>query len=348
MYIPVFFNRKQLDHKPLYEWAMGEKIEHPETTSRAENILSAVSNDPSLFKVFEPKEIEKSVLKKVHRPGIISLYEASKKILEGTTFYPSVFPKKRDHDYDPDDIRRAGYFCFDSGTPLTSTTWDAAVGSASSANDASLYVESGAGKVAYALCRPPGHHASRDLFGGYCYFNNAGIIATRVKKQCRVVILDIDFHHGNGTQEIFYKDKQVLFISIHGHPKEFYPFFSGFEHEVGADEGKGFNCNITLPKSCDGQEYMKTIRKKVIPMIKAFDPGFFILSAGFDTYKKDPIGKFTLDTSDYNVLGEELAKINLPTVILQEGGYCVDELGANVVSFLRGFTKLARPKKIKA
>jgi acetoin utilization deacetylase AcuC-like enzyme len=158
-----------------------------------------------------------------------------------------------------------------------------------------------------------------------------------VRKKCRVAILDIDFHHGNGTQDIFYRDDRVFFVSLHGDPKEYYPFFSGYESEKGEGRGKGFNLNIPLPKGCDGPEFLHQIRSKAIPAIQAFNPGLLIISAGFDTYREDPVGAFTLDTEDYSELGETLGKLHLPSIILQEGGYHIETLGLNVTTFLRSF-----------
>ncbi|MEO7164724.1 MAG: histone deacetylase family protein [Bdellovibrionia bacterium] len=338
MTLPVFFDRRQLLHRPVHEWTKGEKIAHPETLDRAETIVETIEADSNFFSIYQPQEIPLSLIQNVHVPGMLMLYETAQRVIaEGESFYPSVFPKRSASLVDPTDIRQAGYFCFDSGTPLTFNTWEAARLSASCAHEAALYVESAKGRVAYALCRPPGHHASHDLFGGYCYVNNAAVIAKRVRKKCRVAILDIDFHHGNGTQDIFYRDDAVLVVSVHGNPKEFYPFFSGYETEKGEGRGKGFNLNIPLPRGCDGQEYMRQMRLKVLPFIQSFDPGLLIVSAGFDTYQDDPIGAFALETGDYAELGEIIGKLNISTIILQEGGYHVQKLGLNVTTFLRGF-----------
>ena len=162
MTLPIFFHRRQLDHKPVYEWAMGERLAHPETTYRAETILAAIEAESGKFTVFEPLEIPKKLLTNVHHRDLLELFSRAREIPQGQSFYPSVFPKRADIRGRPDDLRQAGYFCFDSGTPLTSTTWDAAYWSAASAEAAAIQVESGKSKFAYALCRPPGHHASRD------------------------------------------------------------------------------------------------------------------------------------------------------------------------------------------
>jgi acetoin utilization deacetylase AcuC-like enzyme len=337
MKIPVLFHERQLDHRPLYEWAFGNKLAHPETSRRADNIHAALRADAATFSISPPAAFPVSLIEGVHDGRLISLYKtAAAKLTAGETHYPSVFPRRSQTTGDPNDIHKAGYFCFDSGTPLTPETWEAAAWSAACADEASRIVEAGSSPLAYALCRPPGHHASRDLFGGYCYFNNAAIVARRLRDRGRIVILDIDFHHGNGTQDIFYRDDQVLFISIHGSPDDFYPYFSGFAAETGAGKGQGFNLNIPLPRGTDGQEYRRMLEGRVLPAIRAFGPSYQIISAGFDTFKNDPIGAFTLETADYDLVGDLIGRTGVPTLVLQEGGYCVEDLGLNVVSFLRG------------
>jgi acetoin utilization deacetylase AcuC-like enzyme len=327
-----------MDHRPLHEWGMGEKSAHPETHYRAESILKSLTADSSAYRFYEPEMLSLSLVRKVHSPALFDLYQTAQKLNPGQNISPSVFPKRHIMVADPTDIHHAGYFCSDSATPLMSKTYEAALFSASSAQDASMLVESGKSRVAYALCRPPGHHAQKDLFGGYCYFNNAAIIAKRMRAKGKVVILDIDFHHGNGTQEIFWQDDQVLFISLHGDPKEFYPHFTGYEHEDGEGKGKGFTANFPLGRGCDGSEYLKVLQSKVFPMIRKFDPASLVISAGFDTYHKDPLGGFALQTADFNTMGEMISNIGLPTVIVQEGGYHVDDLGLNVEAFLRGIS----------
>lgn len=333
--IPVFFHRSQLAHKPRYEWTFGRKIAHPETTRRAERILAAIEADPVAFEVREPQQHPLQAIRRVHDQRLIALYRAAERLEPGVTFYPSVFPKRHQAHPDPEDVHQAGYFCFDSGTPLNRTTWEAAAWSAADAECAGRAVSEGA-PLAYALCRPPGHHASRDLFGGYCYFNNAAIVARRLRRRGRVALVDIDFHHGNGTQQIFWHDPRVLFLSLHGDPREFYPYFSGHAKETGAGPGAGFTVNEPLPKGCDGQEYLRVIDARILPKIRDFDPAFLVVSAGFDTFRDDPIGHFTLDTADYHPLGDRLGRLGLPSVVVQEGGYATKELGNNVTTFLRG------------
>lgn len=337
--VPVFFHPRQLDHKPLYEWAFGERVTHPETTHRAENILAALGEDP-MFSVRPPVDFPATWLRSIHDPRLSTLYQtAHAKLDPGSTFFPTVFPKRDQAQPNPLDLHQAGFFCFDSGTPLASTTWEAAAWSAAAAHEAGLAVTEGGARLSYALCRPPGHHAQRDLFGGYCYFNNAAIVAARIAEHGRVVILDIDFHHGNGTQAIFYADPRVLVISIHGDPRDFYPYFAGWTEESGEGEGAGLNLNIPLPGGVDGQEYLRVLDELVIPRIRLFDPAALILSAGLDGYKDDPLGKFTLDTHDFAAIGERIGRLGGPVIAVQEGGYCTEMLGVNAVALLRGLSE---------
>lgn len=337
MKIPIYFNPIQFKHNPIYEWAFGEKLSHPETSKRAENIVSALEKSPEFFTFIIPDAINPNYINKVHSKELTKLYKTAQESLEsGQIFYPSVFPRRDVTKGNPRSIKHAGYFSFDSGTPLTSVTIEAAQWSVACAHQAFLCVKNKQSKIAYALCRPPGHHAGRSLFGGYCYYNNAAIIAKRICHKAKVAIVDIDFHHGNGTQDIFYQDNQVFFISVHGDPNEFYPYYTGHSNERGIGKGEGFNLNLPLPKGCDGQEYLKVLDQIVIPNLKKFQPEFLIISAGFDTYKDDPLGAFLLDTYDYAEIGARFKSLNLPTVVLQEGGYFVDKLGENVATFLQG------------
>lgn len=341
MVVPVFFHDEQLLHKPQYEWAFGVTIKHPETTYRAESILRALKREHDLFEFQEPKSFPLKAIKDLHNLKMIrAIQSASSTLRIEDTFYPSVFPYYRDKSrLDPNNLAHVGAFCFDAGTPITSFTYPAAAWSAAAAFEAAHWIRSGKSQTAYALCRPPGHHASKDLFGGYCYFNNAGIAARCLRGSSdRVVILDIDFHHGNGTQVLFDRDPQVLVINIHGDPNLFYPYFTGFATEVGIGIGKGFNRNFPLEKSTDGDAYLNVVRKEVIPLIKDFSPHWFVISAGFDTYTADPIGAFNLQTSDFQTLAEELSSLKLPTVIVQEGGYEEVSLGRNVTTFLKPFS----------
>jgi len=333
----VHFHTQQLDFHPKYEWALGNRIKHPETTRRAESIFKAIKKESDLFKIVEPARIPLTAIRETHSYQLLTLYHTASALEEETTFYPSVFPQKEKTKPDPTNILHAGFFCFDSGTPLDRHTWLAAAWSAASAYFAAQEILKEQSKVTYALSRPPGHHASRDTYGGYCYLNNAAIAAKVLRKKGRVAILDLDFHHGNGTQDIFYRDDRCLFVSIHADPRKYFPFFKGFPTETGDGPGNGFNINLLIPEHCDWKSYKKILEFDAIQAIKRFEPDYLVVSTGFDTYEKDPVGSSKLTTEDYHSMGGVLNKLKIPTVIVQEGGYFAQDLGANVLSFLKAF-----------
>lgn len=242
----------------------------------------------------------------------------------------------------------AGRYCFDLSAPITSGTYAAALGSAeAAATGAALLLEGE--RAAYALCRPPGHHAAAGMAGGYCYLNNAAIAAHHLATSERgggggfwgmqpsvVAVLDIDFHHGNGTQAIFYERSDVFFASIHGDPDREYPYFLGFADEVGAHGGEGYNLNLPLPAGVDDEGYVRAL-DAALEAIAGYGPRYLVVSAGLDTYADDPLGDFALTAACYGRIGARIAQLGLPTLFVQEGGYAIDDLGRNVVGLLGGF-----------
>ena len=232
---------------------------------------------------------------------------------------------------------RLGAYCFDTATPIVAGTAGAALAAVDIALTASDRVLDGA-RLAYGLCRPPGHHAGRNLIGGYCYFNNAAIVAESLisRGASRVAILDLDFHHGNGTQQIFWQRGDVLYVSLHGDPGGIYPYFSGYASERGGEGGEEMNLNLPLAPGTDAEGYLAALAD-ALDVIAAFDPDApLVLSLGFDTYHADPICNLALHTDDYARIGAVIGELGRPVVALQEGGYAVDALGANAVSFLGG------------
>jgi acetoin utilization deacetylase AcuC-like enzyme len=234
-----------------------------------------------------------------------------------------------------------GLFSYDAGSPLTSGTWQAARMGAFCALTAAAHVLRGE-RAAFALTRPPGHHAGMDFFGGYCFLNNAAIAAQALRDAGveRVAVLDIDYHHGNGTQAIFYDRADVLFTSLHGDPHTEYPYYLGHADERGADEGEGFNRNLPLPRGTGFAEWREAL-KEALRGIAAFKAGALVVSLGLDTFEGDPIAGFTLATPDYRRIGEDLAAAGLPTVFVFEGGYAAAEVGVNAVNVLEGFQQCA-------
>ena len=253
---------------------------------------------------------------------------------------PTVWPVRRMQQRIPNFIDgKLGYYSMAAETSITQGTWTAAL----VANDVAL---SGAAIIAtgergaFALCRPPGHHAAHDMFGGYCFLNNAAIAAQWLLDSGfhKVSILDVDFHHGNGTQDIFYERDDVLFCSIHGDPKEAFPHFLGYSDERGQGVGKGFNHNYPMPRGTTFAEYKISLQHS-LNHISDFQGNALVVSVGVDTFENDPISFFRLQRQDYAILGEMISSLHLPTLFVLEGGYDLKEMGENIVSVLRGFER---------
>ncbi|HMO56826.1 MAG TPA: histone deacetylase family protein [Roseiflexaceae bacterium] len=244
-----------------------------------------------------------------------------------------------------DPLAAPGFYCFDLSAPIVAGTFAAACDSAAAAlTGAALLIEGQ--PAAYALCRPPGHHAGSDMCGGYCYLNNAAIAAQylidHAARPCRVAILDIDFHHGNGTQQIFYERADVFFASLHADPAHHYPYFLGYPDERGAGVGYGTNLNLVLDAGVSDTVFLAALTT-ALDAVAAYAPSYLIISAGLDTFAGDPVaansGSFALSSAAFPAIGRQIARLDLPTLFVQEGGYAVAELGENVVGLLRGFVQ---------
>lgn len=337
--LPCLFHSDQLTFKPRYEWAFGEKIDHPETTARAEMILAAIEAAPDVYELRRPDELPEATLATLHDERLITMLKAARQLRRAYTFYPAVFMRGENIVPDATNIHHAGSFCFDSGTPLSRETWSAARWSASCAVSAAALVKAGDHPVAYALSRPPGHHATRSLFGGYCYLGNSALAAKHLAgERAKVAVIDIDVHHGNGTQGLFWNDPRVLTISLHGDPKTFFPFFTGFASEIGGADARGFNLNVPLEEKTDGQAYERALDLHVFPRVADFAPDFLVVAAGVDTYERDPMGDFNLTTEDLHRIGERIGALGYPTVVVQEGGYYTPHIGRNVTAVLTGLS----------
>ncbi|KAI5803669.1 esterase/lipase [Geopyxis carbonaria] len=239
----------------------------------------------------------------------------------------------------PKDIfARVGYYAFDMSTGVGAHTYLSAISSVDLAAKGAVALTESPTTPVFALCRPPGHHCSADLSGGYCYLNNTAVAVQTLLDlrgpDERVTVLDLDFHHGNGTQDMFYAAANPCYISIHGEDE--YPYYAGFAEETGDGAGAGYNLNIPLPCHVSGlREYVPAL-EQAVQKVRDVDTRWLIVSLGFDTFHLDPLGKFKLRTEDYRVLAEMVGRLGLPTLIVLEGGYAVEQLGANVVSFLDG------------
>jgi acetoin utilization deacetylase AcuC-like enzyme len=231
---------------------------------------------------------------------------------------------------------RLGWWCFETTTPIMQTTYEAARSSVDVALSAAALVTGGE-RFAYGLCRPPGHHAARAAYGGYCFFNNAAIVAHDLARSTgsKVTVLDVDYHHGNGTQQIFYARDDVQFVSLHGDPVRAYPFVTGHADEVGAGRGDGTTSNFPLPAATNDDDYLVVLASACEDIVE-FGPSMLVVSLGLDTYYLDPISDLALTADGFESCGAMIAALGLPTVLLQEGGYADDDLGENVRRWLLG------------
>lgn len=239
---------------------------------------------------------------------------------------------------EPRDIDgRLGQYAFSAETSITADTWDAARLAVDVALTARDRIAAGA-RSAFALCRPPGHHAAADLFGGYCFFNNAAVAAQAFLDDgaARVAVLDVDFHHGNGTQSIFEEREDVLVVSLHGDPQYAFPHFLGYADETGHGSGEGFTFNLPLPEGTAYDVWGQAL-EHACDRILAHGPDALVISLGVDTFKDDPISFFRLESEDYLRLGDRLRRLGLPSLFVMEGGYAVEAIGINTANVLTGF-----------
>ena len=337
-------------HSPLHarhdggkELHRGELVPCFEMPVRADYILKAVERVG--FEVLEPRSFPQESLLRVHEAGFVEFLRTAhdewRALGKQGFMLPSGFPARglrRDHI--PSGINgRMGYYAFDASTPIVEGTWEAALAAAHCALTAAALVAEGE-KSAYALCRPPGHHAGHSLYGGYCFLNNAALAAQHLRDKgfARVAVLDVDYHHGNGTQDIFWERSDVQFVSIHATPETEYPYFLGYADERGAGAGEGYTLNLPLPCGTVWKEY-STALDAALDSIATFSPDALVVSLGVDTYEGDPISAFKLAQEHYPLIGQRLAGLKVPTVFVQEGGYAVDEIGTNVAGVLEGFLR---------
>jgi len=287
------------------------------------------------------------MLRDVHDPAFVDyLRRTSSLVPEGRSIYPYVFPI-RNRARPPVDLPlRAGYYCIDTFTPISAGAIRAALDAVDCALTAAGEVQSGR-CLAYALVRPPGHHAERGTFGGFCYFNSAAVAAHSLSRFGKVAVLDVDYHHGNGTQQIFYERADVFTVSLHGPPRLTYPYFSGFEDERGAAVGSGANLNIPLPENTEGRAYRVAL-VAALRRIRRFDPRYLVVSLGLDTARGDPTGAFRLGQKDFRDNGRLIGSLGLPCLVVQEGGYRTRSLGANARSFFEGLVQGAREGRATA
>ena len=336
-------HRFQDGRSELNDGMIMKPFEKPE---RAEMIISRV-RDVNLGEVRTPDDAGIDPIARIHDKRLIKFLEEAWELwaAEGrdNDALPLCWPVRGMGNREPETIDgRLSYFSFDAGTPITPGTWRAITSSANTAVSGAGALVTGEQAV-FSLCRPPGHHAHADFYGGYCFFNNAAIAAQYLlDKGCaRISIIDVDYHHGNGTQSIFYGRSDVQFLSIHADPRFEFPFFLGHADEIGEGAGYGHNHNYPLPWGSDWDRWSEAL-ETACRRIEDFAPDAIIVSLGVDTYKEDPISQFTLDTDAFPRIGERLAALNRPTQFVMEGGYAIEAIAVNAVGVLTGFESASR------
>lgn len=316
-----------------------------ESPIRLPQILKEISRT-GLFARREPQKAGMSLLRRIHDGEYLAFLKAvCGQLPAEASIYPSVFPGRNCFRKSRDVEVQLGCFCTDTMTPLNGNAYLAARGAVDCAvTAAGLLLQEF--DLAYALVRPPGHHAEWGKFGGFCYFNSTAAAAEYLSDYGRVAVLDVDFHHGNGTQDIFYERPDVLTLSIHGDPAYAYPFFTGFKAETGVKAGKGFNVNCPLPEHCSVAEYHMALAR-MLKRVVAFRPDYLVIALGLDTAKADPTGSWSLVAKDFKRNGRMIGELALPTLIVQEGGYRTRTLGFNARHFFEGLCAghaLAKPR----
>lgn len=328
-------------HRPSQELINGRFEPAHERPERAALVLERIEA-VGLGAVRGPTPHDAEAILRVHSPRYVEFLQTAwdewTKARGNWDALPLSWPNRGFRQVEPDHIDgRLSYFSFDAATAINAGTWEAARTAVDVALTGADLIRGGE-TAAFALCRPPGHHAARDLLGGYCYLNNAAIAAQSLLDagSGRLAIVDIDYHHGNGTQSIFYDRSDVLYVSLHGDPRQEYPFFSGYGDETGAGAGEGFNLNLPLPWGTGFPEWEEAFARGS-RRVNDFGPDVVIVSLGVDTYKACPMGHFLLDTPDYLAIGSTLADLGRPMLFVLEGGYALEAIGANVVNVLAGF-----------
>ncbi|KQX88792.1 histone deacetylase family protein [Variovorax sp. Root473] len=345
----TIYNDQHALHQGQVEMFRGELVPCFEVPARVDHVRHELERR-GLGPLQAPDALDDALLAKVHAPRYLDFiagawdeWVALDPTNASRDALPSYWPTRGMRtDVLPKSFpARLGLFAFDAGTPLTAGSWAAARHGAACAWTAAQRVIGGQ-RSAFALTRPPGHHAGADFFGGYCFVNNAAVAAQALRDAGveRVAVLDVDYHHGNGTQAIFYERRDVHFASLHGDPFTDYPYYLGHADERGAGAGEGFNHNLPLPRGT-GFAAWRAALKTALDGIAKVKAGALVVSLGVDTFEGDPISGFKLQSDDYLRMGEDLARAGLPTVFVFEGGYAVAEVGVNAVNVLEGFAQAA-------
>ncbi|MCB2124794.1 MAG: histone deacetylase family protein [Rhodobacteraceae bacterium] len=335
----AFFDDRQRAHDPKMFMVNGTRLPNPEQPARIEALRAGAEAAGCTFAA--PTDHGPGPLAALHSPEYLVFLQTihtrwSRIAGAADEVIPNIHPDRRTASYPRSAVGQAGFHQADTACPIAAGTWDAAYWSAQAALTAADVVLAGE-RAAYALCRPPGHHAFGDLAGGFCFLNNSAIAAeAMLRAGRRPAILDVDVHHGNGTQGIFYARADVLTVSIHADPARFYPFFWGHAEERGTGAGLGYNLNLALPRGTDDASYLEAL-DIALARIRAFGTDALVVALGLDAHEGDPFQGFRVTTPGFARIAGAIAGLGLPSVIVQEGGYLQPALGANLTSFLKGF-----------
>ena len=335
----TYFHPDQLGHHVrtrLYGGALVSALETPARIAALHEAAKTCTDG-----MVEPGAADMGLIDEVHDGAYLDFLRTGfaawkQRFPDAIELRPSLHPNAYMRRLPDDLLGRAGYYIADAASVLLEDTWKATLASAASSGDAAAAVVSGA-SAAYALCRPPGHHAYRDMACGYCFLNNAAIAATLARRAAhRVTILDVDVHHGNGTQSIFYEHADVQTISIHADPKSTYPFYAGYADERGAGAGEGFNLNLPVTAGSGDAAYLAAV-KAGIEAADRFSPDILVLALGLDASDADPFACMNVTADGFARMGEMVGAMKRPTIIIQEGGYPSPVLGDTLIRFMTGF-----------
>ena len=337
----VFYSKTHRRHDPPFEvFDGGLRVPYLENPERMDRILGALQS-VNWADILEPLDFGLDPILAVHDREYLDFLASAwtdwlaSEPKDSSTLIPATFALRRHPQRPKSLLGRAGYYIMDLSACIVEGTYEASLASVNCALSAAQVVMGGE-RSAFALCRPPGHHAGKDYAGGYCFINNAAVAAQWMSSKSRVAVLDIDYHAGNGTQDIFYERDDVLTISIHADPDFEYPHFIGFADESGEGRGCGFHRNFPLPAGTGDAEYLGTL-DQAIGLIREFNPVYLVVSAGMDIYAADPLGAIKVTTEGIAGIGGRIASLDLPTVLVMEGGYANEALGRNVLTFLSAF-----------
>ena len=340
--IPVVASDAHRDHDPPHEVNYGEVVRPVyERVERGERLRQALVG--AGHPLVEPTDHGMDPILAVHEPALVGFLEGAwaawraaggPEVLIPDTFAIPRLARGGGRDLGG-GVGRPGWFCFDTATPLVAGSFAAAVAAADIALTAADLVAGGA-PAAYALCRPPGHHAGPGYYGGFCLLNNAAVAAAALRRLGRVAVVDVDFHHGNGTQDVFWEDPGVLYVSLHGDPAGHYPHFTGTAAEAGGGPGTGATRNLPLPDGTGDEDYLAALATAA-EAVAGFGAEVMVVSLGFDTLDGDPIGAFRLTPDGFGRVGRLLAGLGLPALLVQEGGYALEAIGGCAVAALTGF-----------